>query len=100
VCVFGVVLLQALHKWNGTDDDLTKDMLKWIRLPQIDFKALLDGVQIHTCLQTNVICKNIIKEIVKKASVAALPSSQRAAVSSTVERPRLHAKVFAAKAIV
>jgi hypothetical protein len=92
-------LLQALFKWNGTDDDLTEDMLKWIRLSQINFQALLDEVQVHTCLQTSAICKKFFKEIVKKASVTALPSSQRVGASSTVSRPRLHAKVFAAKRI-
>jgi hypothetical protein len=82
-----LVLLRGLLKWNNSEDDVSDDMLKRIRLSQIDFEALLDETRVHACLQKSDSCKKHVETIIKNAYAGAPQSS----LSMPAEQPRLYA---------
>jgi hypothetical protein len=83
-----LVLLQALLKWNGSDEKVSDDMLKSVRLSQISFDALVADTQGHACLQKSDRCKKHIETIVKNT----LYRTRQSSSSTRAEQPRTHAK--------
>jgi hypothetical protein len=82
-----LVLLRGLLKWNDSEENLSEDMLKYIRLSQIDFKALLAEIQDHACLRESELCKKHIETIMKDA----LAGTPQSSLVIPAEQPRLYA---------